>query len=247
MLARIAFTLFALQPVWNLPVVSASPAPGDLKTILSKHVDSYDLGSLSIVEALIHVSNDFQVPMGITWVNSPAGRIGLPFAWKNVTVQEIIETIAKTQPGYQVRVENGVVHVLQQGSIPDRENFLKMKIQAFEVHNEYIEMASFKLHKLIVPPRFAGFSVGATGDSRVDLDMKDVTVENILDALAVASNRKIWMVTFDSDPKLTPAGLRKTRSLFTETPVPDKEQPVWHLQRWGDPLPPTVVSVNQRN
>jgi hypothetical protein len=76
-----------------------------------------------------------------------------------------------------------------------------------------------------------------TGDSKVSVELKDATVENILDALAVASNRKIWIVTFANDPKLTPTGLRKTTSLFTDAPVPDKEQPTWHLQRWGDPMP----------
>src|ERR1700730_13791112 len=196
MLARIVLLLFALQPVWTVSAASASPATDDLSAKLSKQVTNYNLGTFDIVEALIQVSNDFQIPMGITWVNTPAGRAELPFAWKNATVREIIEAIARTQPGFQVRVKNGVVHVSPLGLIPDRENFLNMKIRAFEVHNEYIEVASFKLHKLMAPPRFAGFSVGATGDSKVSVELEDATVENILDALAVASNRKIWIVTF---------------------------------------------------
>jgi hypothetical protein len=242
MLARIALFLFALQPVWAVSAASASPATDDLSAKLSKRVTNYNLGVFSLVEALIRVSNDFQIPMGIAWVNTPAGRAELPFAWKNATVQEIIEAIAKTQPSYQVRVKNGVVHVSPQGLIPDRENFLIIKIPAFEVHNEYIEMASFKLHKLIAPPRFAGFSVGATGDSKVNVELKDATVESILDALAVASNRKIWIVTFVNDPKLTITGLRKTRSLFTDVPVPDKEQPLWSFLRWDDPMPPRIAT-----
>src|SRR6266571_1012677 len=242
MLARIALLLFTSQPVWTVSAASASPAKDDLSIKLSKHVSNYNLGVFNIVEALIRVSNDFQIPMGIAWVNTPAARSELPFGWKDGTIQEIIEAIARTQPGYQVQVKNGVVHVSPSGLIPDRENFLSTKIRAFEVHNEYIEMASFKLHKLITPPWFAGFSVGATGDSKVNLELKDATVEDILDALAVASNRKIWIVTFADDPKLTPSGLRKTRSLFTEVPVPDKEQPIWHLQRWGDPMPSVIAT-----
>jgi len=120
------------------------------------------------------------------------GRAELPFAWKGATVQEIIESIAQTQPGYRVQIRNGVVHVSPRALIPDRENFLKLKIEAFDVHNDYIELASWKLHTLVTPIRGSyQISIGGTGDSKIDVELKDTTVENILDALVVASNRKI--------------------------------------------------------
>ena len=58
----------------------------------------------SFVEVLVHVSNEFQIPMGIVWVNTPAARAEVAFAWRDATVREVIESIGKTQPGYQVQL-----------------------------------------------------------------------------------------------------------------------------------------------
>lgn len=232
-----------LLPLLSLPIFAAvsvcawPPAQDDLNAKLTRHISNYSLTDSNLPRALIRVSNDFHIPMGIVWIMTPTQRSTPPVAWKNATVQEIIEAIAKTHVGYEVQVRNGVVHVSPSGLIPNAQNFLTMKIDRFHVHNDYIEMASFKLHNLITPPGFAGFSVGATGDSRVDVEFKDATVENILDGLLAASNRKIWIVTFSDETGLTSRGFRKTKSLFTEAPVPDKEQPVWDLLRWRDPMP----------
>jgi hypothetical protein len=239
MMRTLALLLFAVRFSSVAAVTTPRPSQADDLTVkLNKRVSSYDIGALSIVGALLRVSNDFRVPMGIVWVDSPSARAERRFAWKDATVQEIIEAIAKTQPGYQVQVSRGVVHLSP--PIQDGQTFLKMKIREFNSRNEDIEVASFRLHTLISPRKYGLISVGATGDSRVTLEMKDATVEDILDALAVSSNRKIWIVTFIDNPKPLSTGLRKTGSLFTDQPVPDEEQPTWHFMRWGDPVPPLV-------
>jgi hypothetical protein len=248
MLARIALLLFVFQSSWALPSLVASSVPNDLNTQLGKHVTDYNLGSLDFVEALIRVSNDFKIPMGIAWVNTPAERAMQPLAWKKATVQEIIEAIVKKHFGYQVQVKNGVVHVSPSALIPDRENFLKLKIEAFKVHNTEIEVASWKLRSfLMVRKGNYQISIGSTGDSQVSLVLENSTVEDILDGLVAASNRKIWVVAFSDDTGLTPRGFRRTRSLWTDKPIPDAEQPVWQLMRWGDPMPPAVVAAKQQN
>jgi hypothetical protein len=240
MTCTLALLLFAVRFSSATAVSPRPPQADDLTVKLGKRVSSYDIGPLSLVGALLRVSNDFRVPMGIVWVNSPSARAEQVFAWKDVTVQEIIEAIAKTQPGYHVEVSHGVVHLFP--PIPDGQNFLKLKIREFNSQHDYIEMASFKLHLLVTPRRYGQISVGVTGDSRVTLELKGATVENILDALVVNSNRKIWIVTFLDDPKLLSTGLRKTRSLFTDAPIPDEEQPTWHLLRWGDPMPDVIAT-----
>ena len=242
MLRKLVLLLLAIQLPWITTCALGSPALDDLSVRLAKHVTNYNLGVFNLVGALIHVSNDFQIPMGIVWVDAPGERAELPFAWKDATVQEIIETIAKTHPGYHVQAKSGVVHISPSPSlIPDPTNFLGLKIGAFEVHNAYVEVASFKLHMLVTPRRYGQISIGATGDSRVTLQLKNPTVEDALDSIATASNRKIWVVTFSDDPRLTARGLRRSMSLWSDKPQPDEEQPGWDLIRWGDPMPPAVV------
>jgi hypothetical protein len=245
MLAKLLLILLTFQSLCMTSAASAARLSDDINVRLNKQLTNYNLGLFSFVEALIRVGSEFQIPMGITWVNTPTAKATLPFAWKNATVQEVIEAIAKTQPGYQVQVKNGVLHVFPGSLIPDQENFLKLKIDEFSLHDTYIELASFKLHMLVTPRVYGQISIGGTGDSKVSVELKHPTLEDALDALAVASNRKIWLVTYMDDAGLTPRGLRRTRSLWTDQPIPDDEQPTWQLMRWGDPTPPLVASAKQ--
>ncbi|SRR6266481_4115144 len=240
MMRTLAVLLFAVQ-FSSAAVTPPPPKADDLTVKLSKRVSRYDIGALSFVGGLLRVSNDFQIPMGIAWVDSPSAHAEQRFAWKDATVQEIIQTISNAQPGYAVQMGNGVVHVFPGSAIPDGENFLKLRIKAYETHNAMVEVASYKLHMLVTPIRGNHLvSIAGPGDSKVTVDLKNSPVEDILDALAVASNRKIWVVTFSGDAGLTQEGFRRTTSLWTEQPIPDAEQPTWHLMRWGDPVPPLV-------
>jgi hypothetical protein len=245
MVARLILLLLLFQ--YSGTAETSSPGAQDLSSILNKRVTNYNLGPSRLVEALVHVSNDFQIPLGIAWVESPTADAKTPFAWKNATVQEIIDSIVRTQAGYEVRVKNGVVQISpSRDQIADNQNFLKVKLPSFEAHNDFVEMASVKLHMLVTPRKYGQLSIGATGDSRVDLELKNPTVEEALDALAVASDHKIWVVTFIAERGLTPRGMRRTISLWNPKPQPDEEQPGWDLLRWGDPMPPLIASTKQQ-
>jgi len=229
--------LFAVVLCASSSLVLATPiASNDITVKLSEHIHNYNLGTFTFVGALIQVSNHFEIPMGIVWTDSPAAHAQLSFGWKEATVLQIIEAIAKTQPGYQVQVADGVVHVVYLGGIPDTENFLRLQVKSLRVDNDLAEIASWKLHNLISPRHYAGFSTAASMDPKIKLDLKDCTVEQALDALVLASKRKIWVVTFARDGSVTPKGLRRTLSLWSDKPAPDQDQPVWDLLHWGDPL-----------
>jgi hypothetical protein len=221
------------------------PKPDDLSTRLNRKVSNYSLAKNNLIGALIRVSNDFQIPMGIAWIDTPATIAQRPFAWKSATVWQIIESIAEAEPGYRIETTNGVMHIFPAALIPDRQNFLKIKITTFETHNAIVELASFKLHSLVTPTKGNHqFSIAGTGDSQISVKLKNCTVEDALDALAVASNRKIWVVTFSDDPGLTNRGLRRAVSLWSGKPGPDDGQPAWDLLRWGDPEPPVVSGTS---
>ncbi len=219
---------------------SAQAAP--LASKLETRIPAYDLGPIGFLGALMQVSKDFEVPMGIVWVNSAATRKPLRLSCKDKTVQEILSAVVQTQPGYRVAPDDGIVHVFPEGLIPQKEDLLTIKVENFETDNTILELALFKLHMLVNPIRGSfQLSVAGPGDSKVSLELKDVTVQNILDALAVASNRKIWIVTYSLGAGKTPRGFRRTSSLFTDLEVPDNQQPIWYFHRWGDPLPPAAL------
>jgi len=213
----------------------------DLASKLHKATPSYHIGAVNFVQALVQVSGDFQIPMGITWVNSPATLAQLPLAWAHTTPDEIIRDIVKTQPGYEVRVDDGIVHIFR--SIQDNENFLKIRIGRFSASDQPVEVTYYRLHTTLAPAKGNHqISIAGPGDSKVTLDLSDPTVEDVLDAISVASSRKIWIVTFSDDTGLTPRGLRRTLSLWSANPS-EPDQPGWDVIRWGDPLPPLLTAA----
>ena len=240
---RLASLLVLLPYSWGCPVVCAHAQSDDLAVKLSKRVHNYSVGPLNFVGTLVRVSNDFQIPMGIVWINTPTALAERSFTWKDATVEQLIEAIAKMQPGYQVRATNGMVHIFAPGAILDPESFLRLQIKSFRVEGDLTELASLRLHNLITPPRYSGFSAAANMDPRINLDLRDSTVEGVLDALVLASSkRKIWVVTFLDSKAVTPKGFRRTISLWADKPAPDEDQPVWDLLRWGDPMPPAIAA-----
>ena len=96
MLRGILCLLLAIQPPSRALLPSDSLSVADVSVKLNKHVSNYSLAVLTFVSALIRVSNDSEIPMGRTWVNSPAARTEFPLAWKDATVREVIQAIANT-------------------------------------------------------------------------------------------------------------------------------------------------------
>jgi hypothetical protein len=234
---------------------SGSQRPEDLNAKLQTRVPGYQLQANNFVEALTRVAADFRIPMGIEWVNTPAAKAKVSLSWKNVTAWEVLRAVVNTQPSFKIAVRNGIVDVSCPDLIPDRENPFKVKINEFEVHNARVESASRQLQEIvnrtISPPKPQGGrgGIGMSGfsnadDPKISVQLSNATVEDALDALALASARKIWIVTFSANRTLTAAGYRRTGGLWTSRLVPDNEQPVWDQFHWGDPIPEVAVRPN---
>jgi hypothetical protein len=229
-------------PLYGSP--QASTAQSTLLDKLSTRIDSYSLNENSFIEALLRVGDDFHIPLGVAWVNTTSARLSVTNTWKGASLQEIIEWITNTQPGYQVSVSDGVVHILS-SNVPSNQNFLFLKIDKFAAHQDTLEVASANLRKLVKrivsppPPQLqtggtGGSIFGKAGEAPVDLQVNNATVEQILDSLAKASTDSLWVVTFSDNLILTPTGYRRTSQLRNKTPIPEDEQPVWDYFRWDD-------------
>jgi hypothetical protein len=245
MFEKVALLLLApLLLVGHL--ASCSTQPGELTSKLGASVHDYNLTANNFLDGLTHVGSEFQVPMGIEWMNTPATRASFSLHWNAATVGEIIETITHTQPGYEVQLSHGIVHILIT-DIPREQNFLFINIGSFEAHHEVGEMAERRLRNIVklttVPakpgPRAGiGGSLATNADSpAINVQLHDASVRDVLDSLATASAKKIWVVTLVDGLALTATGFRRTITLWNNSPVPDDEQPVWNMFRWNDPVP----------
>lgn|SRR5208282_387502 len=230
---------------------------GDLPAQLHATVRSYRLQKINFVEALVQVSSDFHVPMGIEWIPTPSSRAEVNLSWKDTTVAGVLAALVGAQPGYGMRVMADVVRIAPDRFLPDSQNPLKVALGPFSVKNVSAERASRELHSRVkfklAAPSGAGKVSGGTGgsgasnlgDPRISVQLENTTLEEALDALVLASARKIWIVTFSEDPGLTQRGFRRTLTLWNDFPIPDREQPLWDLLHWGDHIPRTTETLGR--
>lgn len=217
-----------------------------LEAKLQTHVTNYRLVGDDFVDALLKVAGEYKIPMGIVWVRASAAMLGVNLSEKNGTVQEIIQALVKTQPEYTMTTKSGLIHIFAPGLVGVREDFLTLKVPEFEVHNQVVELADRRLGDIVratgSPPKpvTGGFRGGTgsslgleVGDPLLTLKLQDVSVEDVLDALTLAADRGVWIVTFAPAGEITPTGFRRTVSPVSGKAVPDSEQPVWELFRWG--------------
>lgn len=237
--------LLLLSPV-NVP---GQPQATGLDAKLGTRVSQYSLSANGLADALIRTAKKFQLPMGIEWVKDKRALRGFSRTWKGDTVGAILRSVVGEYPGYSFRVEHGVIHVFRSDWVNDSRNFLNLKVPQFvEVREEVGGLANVRLREAvqtIVSPRNlppgagegGSYSSGNVPEKPLTLTLRGLTVREALDELVVASEHKMWVVTFSGNPDLTPTGFRRTETLWHPTPFPDIDQPMWDFLAWEGPLP----------
>jgi len=227
-----------------------SAKPDDLNQKLSFRVPVGRVDG-TFVEALGETARVFNIPIGISWVNTASSQRKRAVEYKDATVLEIIQDIAKTEAGYEVNIANNVVHVATK-DVPADQNFLYLKIPQFSGNGVAAVVKAglwMLLNQQIAPnpPKGYGASIShSSSDPTLYLQFTNATVEEILDAIAVASEEKVWVVTFAEDPNPTPTGFRRTESFISKAIPADSDQPVWDIFRW-DYWPVALIPAPSRN
>jgi hypothetical protein len=249
MLTRLLLLLLLLlQLPFFAPRAVAGPESADLHSRLSIPVKNYVLNAGGLLDALAKVAAKFQIPMGVQWSENSDTKREVTATWKNTDPEQMIRSLVSTHRGYELNVSDGVVHILPDWARSSPQNFLNLKLQKFAVFNQAPEIAGHRLRDLVkltvspAPPQPRTAANGSAysqaadvGEQNIGITLTNVTVRDALDRIALASDRKIWIVTFTNGP-LTPTGFRPTRTLWIKTIAVD-EQPVWDSLRWGDPIP----------
>src|SRR5262249_366536 len=195
----------------------------NLAAELDQRIPEYRLANVNFVEALIHIASDFKLPMGIAWVNTHAARSKSDFGWRNLTVREILEAVAQSQSDYDVVVANGVVHVLSNAMLAE-QNWLLLRLPSFHaqgVPNMVHVILWRELNSRVDQPKqgYAGSVLSSANDPKLNLTFTNSTVGEIFDSVALASDRKIWVVTFEDSLALTPTGFRRSKQLSSRNPI----------------------------
>jgi hypothetical protein len=235
--------LLALIAVSSVSPFAASQRSPTLQEKLARVVGTYALSENNFPTALAKVAQDFAVPLGIEWVKLPSDPKEVKLAWRKATVREILQSIVRTRPGYELKVDDGIVHVLYPNAESDKKNFLNIPVQNFRSEDQYVAFSKQRLHdivrKTIFPPvPHAGGSLPSVreivvsgGEHKTTFTAQNGTIRDVLDKMALATDGKIWIVTFDEKAGLTSTGFRRTiASLWnTSATLSDQYQPGWDI------------------
>jgi hypothetical protein len=227
----------------------------ELRAKLDARVSEYSLSSSGLADALIKLSKKFEIPIGIEWVRDEEASRGLTRTWRDETIRDIVRSIVKEYPGYDLQLEDGVVHVFRQDLLNDSRNFLNLKVpDFFDVHQEPAGFANIQLRTVIqniVSPRHASpdageggsYTSGSVDERPFTLTLRGLTVRQALESLAAVSEHNIWVVTFSDTSELTPTGFRRTETLWHPAPFPNIQQPMWDFLAWKEYFPKSTGAV----
>ena len=198
--------LFAVTFLVGLSAPAQSGAE-ETQAKLDSNVNQFTLSGDGMINALAKIAEQFELPMGIEWVEDGQTRRGLNLTWKSNTVRGVLNAVVSSYPGYSWKVQDGVVHVFRRDLVNDSGNFLNLKVPNwFEAHDRVGGMISQDLQLAledIVSPRKMPPGGGIGGSYATDLQEKPLTltlhgltVREALDKLVDASEHKIWVATF---------------------------------------------------
>jgi hypothetical protein len=246
--------LLAVRPS---PVKASEQKAGGLQGRVDAQVESYTLSQPDLARALIAVSSEFKIPVGIEWIE-PRSSQPIKLKWEHTTVGAIIQSLATVQPGYELEVGDAIVHIFYSGARADPSNFLNIEIPEFDLQHTYVGLARLRLEQVVAarvtppPPPGAPISMGGSvaldpHDRRQNFRFVDAKVREVLDTLTLAGEYKIWVATFPEGPALTPTGFRPTLSLWAPQAGPN-ELPAWDLFDWNHspPSPPKAGAVARK-
>ena len=229
----------------------------DLDTKLQREVRNYELVAGNFLEGLLAVASKNEIPLGVEWVRGSTTVSPILISLERSTIRQVLAAIVATNSEYGMDVSNGVLHVFPRGSAGAPDDFLNVRIQHFEVKNEFIAVASRQLEtavRLAVRPPApmlreqgilgadvaagsAGHTASGLGDKQISFSMDNSKARDILDRLLQMGDLKIWVVTLPSDGERTRTGFKKVSTLYTQDVLADSEQPAWDLLLWGfDPF-----------
>jgi hypothetical protein len=234
-----------LIPALFLALWPPSVGERSIQQKLQATAENYTVSEPTFAGAIAAVASRFEIPVGLEMVATPSVLRPVNRTWRKASAREILTTLVDSEKGYELRIDDGIVHIFRRDIIHERSNFLNIRLKKFEVRDSVATVAqrdvAGMVHPRFLPPKppqpgpygIAGSTVLNWGDRTFSLSLRDVTVRGVLDKIALSSNYPIWIVAFAPGDALTPTGFRRTVSPTNARVVPESDQPGWETLRWG--------------
>ena len=175
---------------------------------LGQRLTKYESEKTTPLEQLIELAQQFQIPMGIEWVDDSDDALTRSVNLRGTTPKDVMAQILAQKQGYTFTVEEGVVHISQISLAHDPRNFLNISFPQYTVQKASLREADYwlgvSLKRFLHPERNMG---GGFGGSRLEADFdvpmisfsgSDLTVRQILNKLVLAHGKSLWVVHLNS-------------------------------------------------
>jgi len=216
--------------------------------ILRNHVASFRVERLPLLDALLQLGQQEDVPSGIEYVDRQVLEKPISVRMDETTVGEIREMLLGRHKGYSWHFREGVVTVSHASDGSGRENLLDRVIPKFSVLRCTVGDASNLLRmdfQLELHPQIKGFagdySPGNSQNLIGPFKLRNVPVWKVLNRLVSANKKAAWIVQvppghldklpsyglwtileYENPPRRYAEALRKT--IWGSTPNPTDRQ-----------------------
>jgi hypothetical protein len=183
----------------RLPTVGQARPPDS--DIPSRPVRSFNIRDLNMIDALLQLGREQQIPIGIEYIDATAFRSRITLHAQDTTVGRLLDTITHAQ-GYSWFPEGNVVTLTHNGALQGRKNFLNLRISEFTLKREMTLQAASQLllGKLYFvqhphPTGIVGDYPSGNPQFRAGpWTMRNATVRQILNRIVSQHNNGAWVV-----------------------------------------------------
>jgi len=200
-----------------------------LEEKLAIRVDAFDSESKSVPVRLIELAQRFNIPMGIEWSDDPQAKAPSPVHIRDTTIRNLLSQILAQQPGYEFRLDDGVVHIFATRLLDDPRNFLNIRLREFSLEKANMGAARFYLWGTIISHlhQRGGFGGGWGGYSKYkDFDVnkitfscRDLTVRQALSKIVKSQGNALWVV------RIRQRQMMEGEPFYVQIPVAEDGEP----------------------
>jgi hypothetical protein len=202
--------LICVSALW-LPILSAQSVAGHKAKVqlpqvasfeqkTNKLVDRFNTCGRTLVDSVIELAYEYQVPMAIEYAGREATTRPINLRFHNKSLREMVEAIVKQDQQYRVSFSNGVVDIFSPEAREDRSNLLNKVLKDFSVTEMETREADFQLFCAVTQAagsQWCGGSlaVGQWEPLRITLHLQNARTYEILNAIVAQNGGAIWTVT----------------------------------------------------
>ncbi len=167
---------------------------------LNTRVARFDTSGRTLATSLIDLAYEYELPMGIEYLDRKAATQPINLELRNESVRGILLAIIQQVPEYKVSFSDGVVDVYVPKAREDSSNLLNKVIRNFAVSELDTRRADVELlcalTREVMPSGGCGGSIaiGQWGPLKITVHVQNAKVYEIVNLIVAQNGKAVWTV-----------------------------------------------------